>query len=403
VRRLILLISLLTALSPRSHAGGGSNYTIFGIGDLRLAGSVRTSGLGYAGLALADENGLNVNSPASWTRLKNTRIETSLLYEGFNARDGEKSLYVALTNFNGASLAIPISTANGIVFVGSMTPFSNRDYNVYTTGSQQGMDYVLNHVGKGGLGKGQVGLSYAPFEVLSLGASLNYLFGSLENTRTLLPVSDTFVGGETTGRTTANGLTGTFGWLFHGFGPLTPFSIGMTVTTRGYLGAEEEFLFKSEEDVDTLQADVPDIVVPASYAVGLSYQVGRRWAVTADFSQMLWSESGLASGARDATVLSMGIERLPLPETTAPLLDRMAFRIGTYYHETYYVVNGHPINEWGLTAGFGIPFSGENRINIAFEHGQRGSTAYGLLEESIFRFSFGVTISETWFLTFDEE
>jgi hypothetical protein len=81
----------------------------------------------------------------------------------------------------------------------------------------------------------------------------------------------------------------------------------------------------------------------------------------------------------------------------------MALRLGGYLHETYYVVNEQPIDEWGVTAGLAVPFSGESRLNFGFEYGERGSTSHNLLKETIFRFSVGLTISETWFQTFDDE
>ena len=401
------LIAAVVILCPPAFGGGGSNYTIFGIGDLRLAGDPRSSALGYTGIGIADGFSVNVNSPATWSQITETKLDANLLHESFRATDGRKTITLALTNFAGASLAVPISQRFGIVVVGSMKPYSNKDYNVFTTGSQQGMEYVLNHEGSGGLGRGQIGLSFSPFPFIATGASFNYIFGSLENSRTLLPTTSGYEGGKTTGRTSTNAISGTFGILLNGTGSSIPFleplAVGLVVTTKGYLKADGEFLFEFPSEADTIDVTISDIPLPFSYGIGLSIRPTARWTIAADIFTQAWGTAALSVPTRDAVLYGIGVERSPSRAPGASLWDRLAVRVGSYYHQTYYVVNGEGIDEWGITAGLGIPFSGENRLNFSLEYGGRGATENGLIKENIFRLSMGISLSEIWFQSYDDE
>ena len=405
IRCITLFLLFIVPLVPAT-GGTGSNYTIFGVGDLRLAGSPRSSALGYAGSVLRDGVAINTGSPASWSGIRETTLEASLLHEGFNATDGTKSQSVSLTNFGGAAMAIPISTKFGIVAVGSMRPYSNKDYNVFTTGSQQGMDYVLNHEGSGGLGNAQIGVSFGPFPFIAVGASFNYIFGSLKSSRTLLPASFEFDGGKTTSRTTTNAVNGTFGLMINGTGGLVPLldplSVGFTFAPRSFLNANAELLYEFTSEADTAALSVSDILLPLSYGIGASYRVTPRWLVVADYYTQQWGTSNLGVETRDARLFGVGIERSGATTPGASWVDRIALRVGAFRHETYYIVNGEGITEMGLTGGLGVPFSGESRLTFSFEYGDRGSTGNNLIREKILRFTLGITIRELWFLTFDE-
>ena len=403
---LLLLVSLAVLQVP-VLAGGGSNYTIFGIGDLRLTGDARSNAMGYTGVGIADGLSLNVNAPATWSRISETRLDASLLHESFHSTDGNKSLTLSITNFSGAALAVPVSQRFGITIVGSMKPYSNKDYDVFTSGTQQGMEYVVNHEGSGGLGKAQIGVSLSPFPLISAGASFNYIFGSLENSRTLIPVTLGYEGGTTTGRTSTNAISGTVGVLVRGSGTpfalLEPFSVGAVITTKSYLKAEGEFLFEFPAEADTIDVIVSDIPIPVAVGIGASCQLGDRWVIAADMFAQAWGSVTLTVPTRDAVLYGVVIERSPSRAAGSGFWDRLSLRIGSYLYQTYYVVNGEGIDEWGVTAGLGIPFSGENRLNVSFEYGGRGNTGNNLIKEDIFRLTFGLSLSELWFQSFDDE
>ncbi len=405
----LLLAALLVAVT--AHGGtGGSTYSLFGIGDLRYFPNTRSAGMGYTGLALPSSNFINGVQPAAWSRINRVRLDAGVRYEGFKSTDGNKSLFLANSDFSGALLAIPISPVNGIVGVVGFTPYSNVNYDLFVQGKQEGIDYQINYTGNGGVSRGLAGLSYAPLPELAFGASFNYLFGSIDNAQTFSPTTPDTYGGVTTKTMTLHGITVSIGGQFTGFGKiaesLTPFSLGFVVTTPGNLKTERQTRYAYLVETDTLPAVKGRLSVPVAYGIGLAYQPNERYLVAADYYAQQWGNAQFNGvdpiEIRNHYRMGIGGERLPDRDASA-WFARLAYRLGFYYSSTYYKINGEPINEWGVTGGFAIPLFGDARLNTALEYGSRGTTRIGLIKDNFVRMSFSVTLSEPWFQRYEEE
>jgi hypothetical protein len=414
--RLSTICTLLALIALPALAGtGGSSYSLFGIGDLRYIPNARSAGMGYTGLALPSPNYINSIQPAAWSRINRVRLEAGLLYEGYKASDKDRSLYLANADFSGALLAIPISTDKGIVTVLGFTPYSNVNYDLFVKGSQQGMDYQLNYTGAGGVSRGIAGLSYAPVAGLSLGASFNYLFGSIDKATTLSPLNSAPDGGTygnsvSTGSVTMHGITMTLGGQFNGFDSfsetLKPLSIGFMVTSSTSMQTQEDTRYQFLTGRDTITHPNGSLTVPLSYGVGLAYQAGDRTLLAADFLAQNWGTATF-DGVDPAEIRNMyrigvGAERLPARDAST-WFGRLVYRLGGFYHSTYYKINTTAINEWGITAGMSMPLFGEARMNGAFEYGSRGTIDNGLVRDRFFRVTLSVTLSELWFQRFEED
>ena len=419
----VLFFALFEGDGGIAWAGsGGSAYSILGIGDLRYIPGVRGDGMGYTGIGLASPDYINGLNPAGWSRINRTRLEANMLYEGFQSTDGLRSRFLARADFNGALLAIPISQTYGITMVAGFTPYSNVNYNTYTPGlyqtSTDTMNYIIDHVGTGGITKGQFGLSYAPSQDLSFGISLDYLFGSVDNVTSLTPTKAAYAGGRSTQTVKSNAVTLTLGGLFSGFGSfskaLQPLSLGVVVTSRGIMHTSRQNTFQFIQDGAETVAErdtTPEVSgrmsVPFAIGIGLAYRAGPRYILAADYYAQAWGSSEVDGvtpyGIRNMYRIGVGGERVPGKEFSTPWLDRIAYRLGAYYNATYYYINGHGINEWGLTAGLGLPLSGETRLNVGLEYGGRGVVTNSLIKDKILRLSFSLNISELWFIRYEED
>src|SRR5512140_792846 len=117
-RTLVLIGAVVIGATVTAHAGsGGSTYSLLGLGDLRYMPGARSAGMGYTGIGLVSSLYINPTAPATWSRITHTRVDASMLYEGYHTSDGETSRYLASMNFAGALMAIPISPVDGIVLV----------------------------------------------------------------------------------------------------------------------------------------------------------------------------------------------------------------------------------------------------------------------------------------------
>jgi hypothetical protein len=376
--------------------------------------------MGSTGLGLSDIGYINGFAPASWARLNRARLEASILYEGFQSTDGTHNRFLSRADFNGALLAIPVSQANGVVMVAGILPFSTVNYDAYTHGEyvtpQDTMAYAVHHAGTGGITRGLIGFTYAPSERLSFGFSTNVLFGSIDGEEIQQPLNTAFTGGAVTDRVTANGVTFSLGALYTDLGDLIPplrsLSLGVVLTSRGVLSARNQTTYRFTTAETTTERDTSAEVarqttVPIAFGIGLGYRPGERLLLAADYYGQLWSGATLndlpATSLRDSYRIGIGVERLPSAEHYATFGQLVALRAGAYYHATYYQPKGEPIDEWGVTLGAGVPFSGESRLNFALEYARRGTTGAGLIKDSILRLSASVNISALWFIQFPED
>jgi len=410
VKTACIIVCGFLLVATATAGNGGSAYTMFGIGDLNFSPSVRSAGMGYTGIALPSANAINTLVPATWSRIARVRIDASALYEGINTADASAKLYQAKGLFNGVHLAIPLSPAHGIVFGAGIIPYSRVAYNTSFSGTQAGVDYRMNEIGSGGLTKAQVGLSYAPFEELAVGATVNYLFGKRATERTLIPLSSNVWGGTLFIDEGQSGTNVTLSALFTGLGrvseTLRPFSLGFMLTTRANLSSSLTHRLETLAEVDTIRLGERNLTIPIGFGIGAGYQLGERWLFAADYYTQAWNDARVHgvpfTNIRNSNRFGIGAEKLPLKDATS-WSDKLAYRLGFVYEATYYRLNGEPINMWGATGGITMPVSGETRLNIGLEYAQRGVQQQPLVRDRFIRVSFALTIAEPWFIRYEEE
>jgi hypothetical protein len=411
---ILSIVSLLVPVNAARAGSGGSAYSIIGLGDLRTIAGGRGAGMGDAGVAVSSPLSISFLSPAAWSTIDRTRLEGAALYEGFNSTDGTRSRYLAHMDFNGALLAIPVSTGRGITFVLGFVPYSNVDYNTYTHGSSipgpDTLSYSLNEIGSGGVTKGMLGLSWAPLPSLSIGATANYLFGT-----TLTGTTQTFTdgyGGTIQNERSMNGINFTGGVLLSGLGKTDSFlrglSFGAVITTRATLNSTLRTTYSFLGETDTSAETNGRISLPYSAIFGLAYQWSEKWTFALDYAVQPWENAdlGLLGGSadiRNCSRISGGFERGAERNPQAAWLDRIAYRAGISYNQTYATLQGRPINELSFTAGVTLPVSGESRLLVAAVYGTRGTTEARLIKDTIFRITVALSISDTWFVHFAEE
>jgi hypothetical protein len=102
---------------------------------------------------------------------------------------------------------------------------------------------------------------------------------------------------------------------------------------------------------------------------------------------------------RDSYRIGLGFEKSPVEKRFLPFLQNLSWRGGVFFSQLNVTVNDNPVYEYGLTAGLSIPiWKHRNRIDLAFEFGQRGDAKSTLLREQFFGISFSLSSSEQWFV-----
>ena len=168
-----------------------------------------------------------------------------------------------------------------------------------------------------------------------------------------------------------------------------------------------------ESTVDTaeyIKSASGSLSVPVGIAAGVGVQ-NARWSIGLEWHQRDWSSTradiagyALRSNLRASSALILGASCRPAGDGGGSLLGRTVYRAGLRYADDPIEVRGVGITQLGMSFGLSVPIAGtttRSRVNLAVEHGQRGTTAEGLLNERYTSLHFGITITpdmrEPWF------
>lgn len=412
--RCLSFLGIALLLFQQALHAGGPTYSRYGLGDLMYFGSNRTDALGGASIGLLGDGFINRLNPAGLAKISFTRISGSFEYQNFSSTDGQSSGKFARGQFNGLALAIPISTPHGIVLSIDATPYSTVNYATKIVDIVDDVSAIRStqtFYGSGGLNSFNLALSYQPTPWLSLGAKFNYLFGATRQIAQIdfeSPLTDSDVH---TNRF-FSGQGATIGAIYSGFGEhfaspsLTPLTFGMVISTPARLKARDErIVYFPNQDFDTTNTLSSSANIPLSVGAGLSYLFSSRYLLVGDVFTQNWNGTNfLGSPAVELgrrTRVGMGFEALPERSPT-DYFSRLHFRLGFYYHSTYYKL-GESINEFAGTAGVGLPIGPDARLNLGIQYGVRGTTANGLQKDTILRITASVSASEVWFTRIEDD
>ena len=141
---------------------------------------------------------------------------------------------------------------------------------------------------------------------------------------------------------------------------------------------------------------------------GLAYNQGDKWSVEVDYLRGNWTGSNFdqVRGFRNNGVYAFttgtmqsvkaGFEITPNRNDIRYFLRRCTYRVGGYFDQSYYQVDGKNILSAGITLGMTVPvFQGYNGITFAIDLGQRGFGT-GFVKENYLGFHVGFNIFDIW-------
>ncbi|MFB6232213.1 MAG: hypothetical protein ABEL04_13775 [Salinibacter sp.] len=430
VPALALLLLLITSPAQAQSNGEGSIYSRFGLGTLLEFSSSRSQALGGGGYALRSLNYNPGANPALWSDQVFTRLSASAAYRSISTEDGRgNSGQLASGNIQAIKFNFPISRRTlGVAL--SFQPYSRTNYTVTQSGTvpfgprqKTEAPYEVSFTGSGGLHQLRGGLGYRVNEVLSVGASANFIFGILESQRrtTFEESAQGLRNVVVSDGTRLSGLTGTFGThltLADVFAPGDALSIGASATLPAVLTGEQFRTLDEDLARDTLATRDGQVTVPWQGRLGVAYQPNARWTFIADGLFEPWSAFSSTfppGGTETAPIqfpvggpqtlvdrwrLSMGAEVVPAGNSDlAGYFAQSAYRIGGYVERMYVrPVEETDLHVFAATAGISLPTSlSGTRIDVNTTVGVRGTTSRSLVRDTFFGVSLNVNFGERWF------
>ena len=152
---------------------------------------------------------------------------------------------------------------------------------------------------------------------------------------------------------------------------------------------------------DTIQSS--KVKIPKGFGIGVSVEIAEQLTINADYHSQAWGGFKLPNDAntanvRDSKYFGFGMQYVNA-KYSSKYYRTINYRIGAYTQQTYYQIDGHGIDDKGITFGLGFPVrQGQLRLNISCQLGKRGTSAHNLYEEKYFLVHFNATLHDIWFL-----
>jgi hypothetical protein len=299
-----------------------------------------------------------------------------------------------------------------------LMPFSSIGYNLISEGVNSDQAAVVNAAsGDGGLNRVYASLGYVLFEDFSLGATMNFNFGTLNNER-IQTIEGVQFGTLDRRESTVNGFN--FGFSANYTPKISKkyrlyTSVG--VNTQSNLVAENTrtigtFSLATGEDVEVINVNLDaqnlrhtELKIPTTTTLGLGIGEDQKWFMGAEygFQELSTFENTFvnAGNIRFNNASSFGFGGFFIPDYTSftNYFKRVTYRAGARLTKTGMMVNEKEINNFGITFGVGLPLGGSfSNLNVGFELGRRGTTDADLVEESYLKINLGLSLNDRWFV-----
>lgn len=401
MKNLILIIFLNILVQFSAFSQGGSNYSLFGIGDLNRNGGAFYDGMGGTSISVPSEYAINMRNPAMWSYNENTRLQFGYKFNQHLNESANQTLYQNNGKLNDVLAIFSIDTSLGISVSMGLYSYTAVNYYVSSKNSLTNGDLTVSgetrYQGSGGISNAYLGMSIRPLEYLSIGASVT---GHLGNIKSLSQTryNEDFAFLSVNNRTTAyRGLSTRLGFNFTGIENL---SIGSFININSNMNATSTLEYFSQFQADTTTLSRTNFALPTELGFGLAYKTGKfiiaTDLITQNFSNFDFNQR-LNTNYQNNLNLSLGVRRLPNTNRSAATLDKLGYSFGLTYSNLYYNVNNTNISELSGSFGINIPIPGTGMIDMTLFLGNRGTTDNGLINEYFGRYVVNMSIGDTWF------
>ena len=410
--RQALLALLLTWLSGATVAQNNTNspYTRYGYGQLADQGSGNSKAMGGVAYGLRDKYQVNFANPAAYTAIDSLTFifDGGISLQNTNFSNGTLKQNAKNSSFDYITMQFRASRWAAISI--GMLPYSNIGYNIsqaYENTENSAASYVTTYNGEGGLHQLYFGAGFKIFKNLSVGANISYLWGGITRTTTeSFPQSTSNYPCIIQSSVDIQSYKLDFGIQYtQPFGKKHSMTLGAVYSPGHNLNNTAYELRQSGNTGDAgttvTQTDIhADYGIPTTVGAGLAYVYDDRLTVGVDGLLQNWdkvSYEGRKEFCKRAKI-ALGAEFIPNPRGRN-YLAFVKYRVGAYYSKPYYKIFGErAANEYGVTAGFGLPIPRtRSMVSVSAQYVHTKGTTAAFLDENTLRLCIGITFNERWF------
>ncbi|KQC31057.1 hypothetical protein [Flagellimonas eckloniae] len=415
VKKFLIAFFCVAAHGIFAQNGTVSPYSYFGIGDFRDKGTVDNRMMG--GISMyGDSIHINLSNPAAYSKLKLTTYTAGISHSELTLKDFTETQKTSVTNLEYLSIGFPIAKNAGIGF--GIMPFSSVGYNLTDEQVPSNGDPTITNVfaGEGGLNRVYLSAGFEPIKNLSIGATVNFNFGTLEYQR-IQSVEDVQFGTVDRRESRISGYDINYALNYN---PILKdkytLYTSVLINTQGNLTSTNtqnigSFSLVNGQDIEVIEVNLDavnlkrtELKIPTTTTLGLGFGENRKWFLGGEYSFQKFSDFqndflGLDNVTYgDATSFAFGGYFIPDYSSLSGYYKRITYRAGLRYDVTGLEVNNKEINDFGITFGFGLPLGNSfSNLNLGFELGRRGTTDQNLIEENYFNINIGLSLNDRWF------
>ncbi|MFV1448671.1 hypothetical protein VBZ51_05970 [Maribacter sp. HS] len=421
IRKIVITIVYITTIGLYAQDGTVSPYSFYGIGDLKNNSTVENQMMGGIGV-YADSIHINLKNPAAFGKLGLEVMDREGLVtytagvsnKQFTLKSFTAEEESSITTLDYLALGFSVGKGLGIGF--GIMPYSSVGYNLVDDRTETGGSLTNVYTGEGGLTRAFYSIGYEIVKDLSIGATVNFNFGTLESER-LQQIEDVQFGTFDRRSSRVNGFD--FNYALN-YTPLIKgrqrLHTSVRVNTQGNLVSKNDrqlgsFSVASGVTIEELEVNLAaqnlentELKIPTTTTLGIGYGEDYKWFVGAEYSfqEMSSFENAFLGSANvayeDASSFAFGAFLTPDHDSFTSYLKRVTYRAGLRLDKTGMLVNDVDINNFGITFGLGLPLGRSfSNLNLGFEFGRRGTTKADLIEESYFKFNVGLSLNDRWF------
>jgi len=408
-KRSILYCLLLFISIKAASQNVSSPYSILGIGDIDNNSYGRFAASGNAAVSRREASSYNFSNPASLTAIPFKSINFDLNFRGRSSTfkpvaSDTFSSYTKDFILKRITLAFKVTPKTAIAF--GLKPFSSVNYQFVAASSVSNgneVDYLKYTEGTGGINQVYFSAAKEIRPRLSVGATLSWLFGSLQNNVEYYNADiDLDIVKKETDFYHGVGLKAGLQY-YSRIGKKWQQTFGLTVDAYTNLKGEKtvEYL-ESDVSIKTLSPEGIRFKMPV--IAGIGYSIGNRKGLSYHIqgTYQKWATKNLHYNSiyiKDAYSLHAGIEYSKKQITQNSVREKSFWAAGIKMEQSYLVTSNNHLTDYAITLGAGKNISRFLSLSAGLDIGTRGKNSLQQIQENYYQFNVGLTLKDFWFGT----
>ena len=411
IKKVLILSILASSLFSQfcQAQNNASPYSIIGIGDIEKSSFDRTTGMGYAGMALSSNRFINNSNPASYSFLddKFFNIELAARFKNVNYSGTpitSLSDQSSDAQFKKIVVAMKLKPRWGAAL--GILPFSNTNYSFYGNKSVIGTNYTVPayYDGSGSISQFFFANSYKLNNNFSIGLHAAYLFGQQNQNETVVSgVSDSIL--NTSRKVSISSGYFKTGFQYnHKLSKTVQVFVGGTASFKTQISGKYHLLVTDGNTslVDNTNYKTQVFTLPAQYTGSIATKLRDKFTIAVDYSFQNYSNlnyKGLGYSIVNSNRISSGIEFSKKQTFRNLSFEKHFFQAGFFYSNSYLQINNQPINDYGFTVGGGFNALRSNLgVQLQLEVGKLGTTSYNLIQQNYVQATLILSYRDFWFV-----